>query len=342
MKEKLILKAWHSTRLLTLPLWPLSWIMKILVKLRRQRFLKNRATLWHSATPIVVVGNVTVGGTGKTPLLITLTKAFEARGLRVGIISRGYGGKAPFYPFSVTSASDPAQAGDEPVLLARSTGCPVVVDPRRVQAAQALVERQVCDVILSDDGLQHYALERDIEIAVIDAQRGLGNGLCLPAGPMREPPERLNEVDFVVINGAENPIESFYKKRVYPMQILPQSWVNMETLASVEYKPAEKVHAVAGIGNPQRFYDTLQSLGIEVVEHSFPDHHYFSPKDFIFKEDLPVVMTEKDAVKCQFEVKNAWYLKVAASIDDDFVDALVDVVRLRAIERQSVEKSNLP
>ncbi len=342
LSEKLIVKAWYSNRWATLPLWPLSWAFKAAVKFRRNRFLINRRKLWHSATPIVIVGNLTVGGTGKTPLLIALTKAFEARGLRVGIISRGYGGDAPFYPFLVTANSNPAQAGDEPVILAKSTGCPVVVDPQRVHAAQTIAQRRVCDVILSDDGMQHYELDRDIEIAVVDGLRGFGNGMCLPAGPLREPPERLKDVNFVVINGAGNPLQEYYKKPVYHMQLLPQSWINLATGAASEtinWRPAKRVHAVAGIGNPQRFFTTLKELGLEIIEHPFSDHHYFVAKDLDFKDDLPIVMTEKDAIKCRFVPQNTWYLRVSASLDDGLVDTLVDAIKLRAKEKQAIAQT---
>ncbi len=342
ISERLIVKAWYGSRWLTLPLWPLSWGFKLAVQLRRNRFLVNRKKLWCSATPIVVIGNITVGGTGKTPLLIALAKAFEGRGLRVGIISRGYGGNAPFYPFLVTSKTNYQQVGDEPVIIAKNTGCPVVVDPQRVYAAQTIAEHRVCDVILSDDGLQHYELDRDIEIAVVDGQRGLGNGMCLPAGPLREPPKRLHDVNFVVVNGADNPLGKHYDKPVHHMQLLPQTWVNVTTNTAsetIDCKPGSKVHAVAGIGNPQRFFNTLKNLKLDLIEHAFPDHHRFTMKDFNFNDGLPIVMTEKDAIKCNFTLDNAWYLKVSASLDEKFVETLIDAVKLRGNEKRAVTKS---
>jgi tetraacyldisaccharide 4'-kinase len=259
--------------------------------------------------PVIVVGNLTVGGTGKTPLVAWLAQWLREQGYRPGIVARGYRGRAASWPQSVTPASDPSLVGDEPVLLARAAACPVAVGPDRVQAGLMLMESG-CDIIVSDDGLQHYRLARDIEIAVIDGERRFGNGFCLPAGPLREPVSRLKTLPIRVANGSPRDGE-------LGMALEGQGFwhtLRPEERKEADYFRGRRVHAVAAIGNPARFFNSLRRLQIEIVEHAFPDHHAFVPADVAFG-DGDILMTEKDAVKCERLGISAWYLKVAARPD---------------------------
>lgn len=271
--------------------------------------------------PIIVVGNLTVGGSGKTPLVAWLVKQLQAKGLRPGIVSRGYGGNAAIYPSIVTPQSLPAQVGDEPLMLHRQTGIPVVVDPKRPRAVRQLLKQFQCDVVISDDGLQHLALSRDIEIVVIDGQRRFGNGYCLPLGPLREPTSRMRKVDFLVVNGANA------KKGEIAMQLLPRSCVGLldgKTIRYTDITKNKRLHAVAGIGNPDRFFELLRQQGLHFTAHVFPDHHRYFQDDFAFLQpDACVVMTEKDAVKCRhFADSRFYYLPVSAILPVEFVDKL--------------------
>jgi tetraacyldisaccharide 4'-kinase len=274
--------------------------------------------------PVIIVGNLSVGGTGKTPLLIYLAKLLRQEGLRPGIISRGYGGQARHWPQWVDKNGDPAQVGDEAVLIAAQTGCPMAVGPARIDAARLLLENDACDVILSDDGLQHYALGRTLEIAVIDGERRFGNGFCLPAGPLREPASRLRSVDLVVCNGAAR------EAGEYSMQVAGNAAVNLLT---GEQKPLsffarQSCHAAAGIGNPQRFFELLQRAGIVCETHIFPDHYAYRAADIDFHDGKPVLMTEKDAVKCRrFARENDWCIPVQAVPQAGFSERLLHLLR---------------
>jgi len=319
--------AWYSGASWVKLLLPLAFVFRQIVRVRRQRYENNLDKRFKPPVPTVVVGNIAVGGTGKSPLVIQIAREMKARGARPGIVSRGYGGKSGFYPLFVTASSDPAECGDEPVVLAGRTGCPVVVDPDRVAAVKKLLDEHDCDIVISDDGLQHYALDRDVEVAVVDGQRGLGNGYCLPAGPLREPVGRLKEVDFVVINGPGEPRLPCEGQRVMPE---PTRFVNLETLApaALDTMAGERVHAVTGIGNPSRFFNTLRSLGPDVIEHRFDDHHEYRIADLMFGDSLPVIMTEKDAVKCRLLNPgsihgNYWYLEMEVSMPPTFVTSLL-------------------
>jgi tetraacyldisaccharide 4'-kinase len=278
-----------------------------------------------------VIGNINIGGTGKSPLLMWLAEQLALSGYRPGIVSRGYGGTTSTHPLQVIASTDPVDAGEEAVMIARRTGLPVVVDRDRNQAVQNLLLNHECDIVLSDDGLQHYAMARDLEIAVVDGTRGMGNGYCFPAGPLREPPSRLKEVDFVVVNGESVGLQQNIAGSI-SMDLVAESWVNLHTLEeiSIDEWPSEKqVHAVAGIGNPKRFFATLRDMGFEVVEHGLEDHHIFHVADLLFGDQLPVVMTEKDAVKCRLLNKELlhqdyWYLKVSVVTSENFVDAVLE------------------
>ena len=323
----LILDAWYGNAFWVKLFSPFSYVYQWAAK-RRRNWL-TRGVRWKPDVPLIVVGNISVGGTGKSPLVISLVNYLQSMGLKPGVVSRGYGGKSDSYPVEVCASSTSEEVGDEPLMIYNRTGCPVVVDPDRVSAAKSLLEHHQCDVIVSDDGLQHYALERDLEIAVIDGERGLGNGLCLPAGPLREPPSRLQEVDLVVINGGPMELAELRNQRVTEMKVVPSRLVNMIT---GQDEPLDKlrdttVHAVVGISNPSRFFDSLRSLGCTVIPHQYPDHHKFSSQDVLFDDDLLVVMTEKDAVKLELgsngNMGQFWYLEVEASFDKSEIQPLL-------------------
>lgn len=331
--------AWYKKSGWLYLLWPLALLFQFIAWLRRIYWLQIRQRSTEKNVlhlPLIVVGNITVGGTGKTPFVIALGKLLKQRGMRVGVISRGYGGRAPHHPFWVKADSNPGESGDEAILIARNLQCPVLVDTNRTRALQALTASAECDVIISDDGLQHYAMPRDIEIVIIDGERGLGNKLCLPAGPLREPPSRLLHVDHVVINGGSCDRYRKQTKDCTMMQLRPLCWMNVRSaermelealsaLAAVENgAPAQVMHALAGIGNPQRFFNTVSSLGYDAVYHPFPDHYNFTEQDLQFGDNAIVLMTEKDAVKCSsFAEENCWYLALEARLDSDFVAKLV-------------------
>jgi tetraacyldisaccharide 4'-kinase len=315
--------AWYGERRWSYWLLPLTGVFVLLSALRRYVLLNwKQKTL---ATPVIVVGNISVGGTGKTPLLIALVQWLQAQGYTPGVVSRGYGGAAGNSPYLLSVQSTAAQAGDEPITIYQQTGCAVCISADRVAAARVL-EDQGCDILLSDDGLQHYRMGRDIEIAVVDGQRGLGNGWRMPVGPLREPISRLKTVDWVVVN---SPAPDFTLPQLadlyfIPMQIQACALVNLVTgdtheIAALQEQP---VNAVAGIGNPQRFINTLNDLGISAELKAFPDHHAYTAEDFQFDNNWPVVMTEKDAVKCKAFAQADWYyLPIKANLPDAFWSA---------------------
>ncbi|MFO1371804.1 MAG: tetraacyldisaccharide 4'-kinase [Candidatus Competibacteraceae bacterium] len=301
-------------------LWPLSLLFGMAVRVRRQLYRRGILRSTAVGVPVIVVGNISVGGAGKTPLVVRLVELLREAGYQPGVVSRGYGGQSTEWPHHVTPDSNPQQVGDEPVLLARRCRCPVVVDPDRVAAARLLRETYNCNVILSDDGLQHYRLQRDIEIAVVDGFRRLGNAACLPAGPLREPSSRLREVDFIIGNGAA-------RGREYLMSLHGETAVNLDdsyissTLTGFRHG---LVHAVAGIGDPGRFFEHLRHARLRLIEHPFPDHYPFRREDLQFRQSLPVLMTEKDAIKCRaFALDSAWYVPISAQLDPEFEELLL-------------------
>ncbi len=322
-------RAWYKQRSWALALLPVSYLFRG-VAAGRRAYLQGRYQAKPFAVPVVVVGNITLGGTGKTPLLIRLVHSLQAEGFRPGIVSRGYGGKPSKRSRKVDAASSAEEFGDEPVLIAREANCPVVVDSDRVAAVEYLMAEFDVDVVLSDDGLQHYRMHRDLEIAVLDARRGLGNGQCLPAGPLREPAKRLDGVDFIVLNGRAEfdsaLLPASASTNAVRMVLEPTFFRHLgsgQRVAANAWTASTRVHAVAGIGNPERFRTTLVALGLTVALHSFPDHHPFTRADLVFDDDLPVVMTSKDAVKCEaFAPPNAWVLEVAAEVDTSLVAAI--------------------
>lgn len=291
---------WYRSSLLAYLLAPISWIYRIVIAARRWCYKIGLFKTHQLNVPVIVVGNITVGGTGKTPFVIALVEKLKEQGRKPGVISRGYGARAPKYPLSINEHVSPSQCGDEPYLIAMRTQCPVVVDPNRPRAACYLLENKHCDVIISDDGLQHYALGRDYEIAL----HRKSNGFCLPSGPLREPLSRLKTVDYVledlkITHGDAYQLNHSDQKK-------PLSEFNT-------------VHAVAGIAHPERFFSMLEAAGLNVIKHSFPDHHAFRSDELVFTE-YPVIMTEKDAVKCRdFSLSNHWVLPINVEVPIDIV-----------------------
>ena len=313
-------------------LYPLSLIFQLLVVIRRYflcRFHQGKPF----SSPVVVIGNISIGGSGKTPLLIKLCQRLIDRGLKVAVVSRGYGGHSSVYPLQVTGDASAAVCGDEPLLIRQSLPLSdgiVVIDPLRKRGVEFALSQSACDIVLCDDGLQHYHLHRDLEIAVVDGSRGLGNGLCLPAGPLREPVSRLKSVDLVVVNGQASGLNGLASDASYSLN--PVRFRHLSTgkiLAVDAWTFSKTVHALAAIGNPQRFADTLVSLGLSPILLGFDDHSTMTKSDLIFGDDLPVIITAKDAVKFDdVNVDNVWVLEVEADISMGFVDNILNTLNL--------------
>ena len=323
MKQALI-AAWYRKAWWLWLLWPLSLLYRVMATLHR--VITVRKQPYTPPVPLIVIGNITVGGTGKTPLCLALARHFSAQGKRVVLVSRGYGGKSPLYPLTVDAGSDPLAAGDEAVLLAQQSGCKVVVDPKRVRAVQHAVQHLQPDLVLSDDGLQHAAIKGSLELLVVDGTRGLGNRLLLPAGPLREPARRLATVDAVISNGELAEALPYQCQYLTTMQLCPTGLRQLNTGENTDSSHwqqqwGKKVHAVAGIGNPGRFFASLEHLGFAIIPHVFDDHHGFAAGDLHFDDALPVIMTAKDAVKCQrFARGNWWALDVETSVSPQLLD----------------------
>jgi tetraacyldisaccharide 4'-kinase len=319
--DSFLQRVWYDgeARWLSLVLLPLSWLFGLMVSCRRAAYRLGLLRRVRVARPVVVIGNVTVGGTGKTPFTIWLARQLLAKGVHVGIVLRGYGGQSARWPRDVSSDSAPEEVGDEAVLLARRTAAIVVAGPDRVAAAQRAIERGA-EIVLSDDGLQHYRLARDREIVVIDGRRGVGNRRLLPAGPLREPVGRLAQADLRVVSwrdGSPRPLT--------PVAATIQACARLVEAAALvggETRPLEtfkgmRVHAVAGIGHPQQFFAALQQLDIEVAPHALPDHARLTAADIQFSDDLPVLMTEKDAVKCgRFADQRHWAVRMDVTVSE--------------------------
>jgi len=308
---------WYRTHL---PVWPpvwlllpLSWLFCFIAVFRRKIYRLNLKKSFATHVPVVVIGNIVVGGSGKTPLLISLCEYIQKNGFKPGVVSRGYGGSVTGVK-QVVESDSAELVGDEPLMVQQRTNVPVVVGADRVAAIDYLLKNNQCDIVLSDDGLQHYRMKRDLEIAVVDSQRKFGNGFCLPAGPLRERMSRLNDVDIVVYNGATTKTAD---DCLYTLQI-----ASVNKLNSGEVKPLSSfvnstVHAVAGIGHPARFFEQLRKLDIEVIEHAFPDHHGYQQSDFDSWHQDCILMTEKDAVKCQhLLLPDTWVVMVEADLSD--------------------------
>jgi tetraacyldisaccharide 4'-kinase len=322
--ERWLTRLWYRDSAGPSLLQPLAWLYGLIVRLRRSAYAHGLLKTARASKPVIVVGNVTVGGTGKTPLVAWLASQLSTTGLKVGIVSRGYG-RSNRAPEVVHLESDWRQVGDEPLLLRQLTGCDTVVSQDRLAGARKLVALGA-DVVIADDGLQHLRLARDCEIVVVDGARGFGNGRLLPAGPLREPPSGVQRAGIVVVNGAPEH-ESL---RATGETLLPDSLQmslsgteaqRVDGLAGperLEHFRGRRVHAVAGIGNPQRFFRDLRARGIDVIEHPFPDHHPFVAADLTFNDDLPVLVTEKDAVRCRsLAHARLWYVPVTVEFHDD-------------------------
>ena len=309
---------------LAILLLPFSLLFYLLSALRRLAYRIGLKQVHRFKVPVVVVGNITVGGSGKTPLVIWLCNHLREQGYRPGVVMRGYGGRAKEWPQPVSAESDPHIVGDEAVVIASGTGSPLAVSPNRVEAVQSLLDDGDCDLVISDDGLQHYALGRDLEVVVVDGERQLGNGFLLPAGPLREGRWRLDKADLVVFNGC-NSIQKQQKEREYCMRFSPGDLVNLVTdrRMPVREMNGRTVHAVAGLGNPERFFNMLEEKGIDTIQAGFPDHYAYTRADISFDDDLPVIMTEKDAVKCRaFAARNMWYLELRVEPESSFTEAV--------------------
>lgn len=317
---------WYSDNFISRVLIPFSWLFRLLVKARQLAFRYGIFEIVRLPVPVLVVGNITVGGNGKTPMVLWLADFLKNAGYQPGIISRGYGGQAKTWPQQVNSSSDTSLVGDEAVLMAQRSGCPMAVDPDRVAAAQLLLDTNEIDIIISDDGMQHYRLARDVELSLLDGERRLGNKRSLPAGPLRERPQRLETVDFIISNGKARAGE-------VEMSLEGSTTVNLgdkHQQRSLDSFSGHQVHAIAGIGNPVRFFNQLREAGLEVIEHPFSDHYRFRQEDLQFNDELPVLMTEKDAVKCHgFAEPYHWYLPVTAELPKDFEPKLLALLKER-------------
>jgi len=318
---------WYSINFISIVLLPLSALFCLISSVRRILYKTGILQSYRAPLPVIVVGNISVGGTGKTPLIIELVKILQSKGKKPGVISRGYGGKAHTWPQVVNNLSNADLVGDEPQLIFQSTQCPVVVGPDRCRDIELLYKQFNCDVILSDDGMQHYKMKRDFEISVVDAKRLFGNGFCLPSGPLRERVSRLKQVDMVLYNGGgENDIAF----SLQPGKCHTISHIEIKSV-ELEFFSGKTVHAVAGIGNPDRFFNMLEKYDINVIKHAFDDHHYFIKSDLIFYDEHPVLMTEKDAIKCNdFELLNHWSVPVEVKFTEraeSDLQRIIDVIK---------------
>ncbi len=324
----MIEKIWfqnHPVRYLLWPLlWPLSLIFKSISRSRRQAFQSGKKSSYKASVPVIVVGNITAGGNGKTPVVIWLVETLQQLGFNPGVVSRGYGAKAPNYPLLVDADTSTSHCGDEPKLIYQRTKAPVAVDPVRAEAVKELLKHKV-DIVITDDGLQHYALERDIEFAVVDGVRRFGNEQLIPLGPLREPISRLKEVDFTITNGGQALAGEV------AMSLKPDLAVNMVTGERADVATLTNVVAWAGIGHPPRFFNTLRQLGAEpVLTHGFSDHQDFDSSHLfeLAARGDNVIMTEKDAVKCaEFAKENWWFLPVSASISHQDKQHIVETIK---------------
>ncbi|MCW9025557.1 MAG: tetraacyldisaccharide 4'-kinase [Gammaproteobacteria bacterium] len=314
---------WYNKSGVTILLRPLTWLYLLIIFVRRLFYKIHIFRSIKLPVPVIVVGNLTVGGTGKTPVVIYIANLLKRSGYSPGIISRGYGGKAKKWPQQVRPDCDPVMVGDEAIVISRRTQCPMSVGPDRAETGRMLHEHSHCDVIISDDGLQHYKLRRDVEIVLIDGMRRFGNGFCLPAGPLREPVSRKDQADFVITNGIAgyNEYSMEYRGNVAVNLLDESRHMNLDEFGD------ELVHLIAGVGNPDRFFEQMRNKGLNISEHAFTDHHLFAEDDLTFNDEFPILMTEKDAVKChRFAKENMWYLPIEIHMDNDFDMQLLNLL----------------
>ena len=317
----MIARIWSGESPLWMLLLPLSWLYGLVSGIIRLCYRLGLKRVWRAPIPVVVVGNLTAGGNGKTPVVIWLVEQLAKRGIRAGVVSRGYGGKAECYPLLLTSHTTTREAGDEPVLIFQRTGAPVAVSPNRSEAVQALLAQHPVQIIITDDGLQHYALARDKEIVVIDGERRFGNGWWLPAGPMRERASRLRSVDAVIVNGGKAQAGEI------PMRLRPGMAVNLLTGEHRGVEQLSGLVAMAGIGHPPRFFATLEQCGAHLENTiALSDHQALSLEQVapLTSAEQQLIMTEKDAVKCRaFAQANWWYLPVDAELSGELPEHLL-------------------
>ncbi len=317
-------KFWYQDRIPLWPLYPFSLLYSLAIQLIRNLYLWGILRSEKCPVPVVVVGNITAGGTGKTPLVIHLVNLLRQYGMNPGVISRGYKGRHTV-PTIVQQNSDPIIVGDEALLLVQRLNCPMVVAQNRVLGIKKLLQSFSVDVVISDDGLQHYPLHRDIEIAVIDGARRFGNRVCLPVGPLREPVSRLASVHLVVVNGTNvqsNEYQMIYEPRCLYQINQPSQQKSLESLRG------QTIHAVAGIGNTDRFFELLKAYGLSVIPHAYPDHYLYQANDILFPDDHAVIMTEKDAVKCAYFVdQRHWALSIDANVSPIFDVKFLDLLK---------------
>ena len=343
----LILQGWDKPNWLTRLLWPLTIVYRGLLGLRALGYRFDFIRAEAIDAPVIVVCNMTVGGTGKTPLVIALVKFFSEQGFRPGVICRGYKSEPDHWPRAVQADSSPNEVGDEAMMIFERCNVPVLIGPERAASAKQLVQQYHCDLVISDDGFAHFGLKRDIDIVVVDGQRRFGNGWCLPAGPLREPLDKIRRAHMVVVNDA--PITHDQNASARPRHTIPHPQVFSMSMimgdarlittrdAQAEFRPVsdfrgKTVHAIAGIGNPDRFFNQLRHHGFKIIEHPFADHHDFRASDLDFDDDFDIVMTDKDAVKCRSFVQDrnqshdhrrrVWSIPVDADIVPSFFDAL--------------------
>ena len=319
--ENILHKLWYKNKLspLLFCFYPASYLVKTISSHRYLKFVKNKKRQSFQI-PIIVIGNITIGGTGKTTLLTSIVEYLKTNNFNPGIISRGYKSNIKTFPARVFADSNPYFYGDEPVLLAKTTKVPVVIAPDRKKAAEFIYSKTNCNIILSDDGLQHYNLPRHGEIAVIDGSRGLGNSFCIPAGPLRESSNRLKTVD-IIVSKAKTPQNFKYKTQLMQlhMPIVKNLFTN-ENIPIMDFvKLNPNIHAIAGIGNPELFFTFLKTSGFSIKKHIFRDHHQYSFSEIDFNDNLPIVMTAKDSIKCQiFAKKNMWSVPVEGVLSKQF------------------------
>lgn len=324
----MIEKIWFQNHPLKYLLWPLLWPLSLLFgaisKSKRQQYQSGKKQAYKAPVPVVVVGNITAGGNGKTPVVVWLVEQFQQLGFKPGVVSRGYGANAPQYPLVLDDNTPAKHCGDEPKLIQRRTGAPVAVDPVRSNAVKALLEAGV-DIIITDDGLQHYALERDIEFVIVDGNRRFGNESLIPLGPLREGVERLAEVDFIITNGGQA------QQNEMPMSLAPSKAVNLKTKQQVEVSELQDLVAFAGIGHPPRFFNTLNAMNADIkVTKGFADHQDFDLQELqaLAQQGANVIMTEKDAVKCDsYAQDNWWYLPVSAQFESNDAERILNRIK---------------
>ncbi|ARV72125.1 tetraacyldisaccharide 4'-kinase [Vibrio campbellii] len=321
-------KIWFENHPLKYLLWPLLWPLSLLFgaisKSKRQQYQSGKKQAYKAPVPVVVVGNITAGGNGKTPVVVWLVEQLQQLGYKPGVVSRGYGAKAPQYPLVLDDNTLAKHCGDEPKLIYRRTGALVAVDPVRANAVKALLATGV-DIIITDDGLQHYALERDIEFVIVDGNRRFGNESLIPLGPLREGVERLSEVDFIITNGGQAQYGEM------PMSLTPSKAINLKTKQQVEVSELRDLVAFAGIGHPPRFFNTLNAMNADIkVTKGFADHQDFDQQELqaLAQQGANVIMTEKDAVKCDsYAQDNWWYLPVSAQFESNDAERILNRIK---------------